>query len=917
MPDLQSAPLLFDGLVHFNVYCRGDWACFGRTLNLSSSLRTVQLECQSENSCSFGVLSSLHLTDQPIAMNVRCIGDYHSCVKPEWSQEISTDVSSVIRNITYSRMRSSEVTLVCTGHESCASEVWFAPNLSVVCKGNDACVGAEFGAMDELSVLCSDQGNTYGVSCDRLILLGHCANQLTLTLDRHTDISDSDVFCPAQSDQKKACLIAVDSGGSFTDSSIAMRGQDWSKARFTFKGHSEAFVRVTTEHMDTIKGQCEWAKQPSGQVVCFVEEEGDSGEWAESTVCTEFVMSVYSPESVIVLSVTALMGSFFILAAVRSTKVSHSQVRPVLEMVHSHSINSGAETPEVAPDIHIDPPLIKQTKSATLMFTALLCISALCTALYLQSYESSVRSALESSSDIHAVSTAYYGLAAWFLCCINAWLTSYQLYLVHSEQSLIPILPMSLASSLVCICDLRMIEMIVVYIARSIQTDLPLIYALALFMGFDVLTLVVLYKPAAVSAVLTLVLWLCLSQFSPAAALPSFAQSRTFFQVVMVGSDAGDWTLIWFDLAVFSMVFGIALIIADAPDTRTRLNANTMFTTLLDYATDIAVLTFWLANGQWLWASALVTFLTVSNVVQWLSVQSELPSEEWIPHVMILTGLGRGYTKLRLWESKTEQWNSIDRRCSKLEAWYESYPSLFLGLYLLISDQWAAYLNDEPAAGAAQTGPLMFSVICSALSVGLKAYGTATVRIVQPMALSLPMITQATVHQIVMNVVIFMFCASDFLCRVLPECLALALAQGSRSNSESTGSMVGLLFAILIVGLCMQTAILKWCIQSDTDWVRNTLALWFPSLMTGTTIFFDCFPNDSSPLPVFQLDRFFRTHWLNLSLNTVITLLCLSIEPAVFSELTFYCLSFFGCWLANVCCGLTLQFLCRWETSKA
>ena len=47
--------------------------------------------------------------------------------------------------------------------------------------------------------------------------------------------------------------------------------------------------------------------------MCFLEQSGSA--WREATVCTQFVLSLYSPTSTMIVSITCMLGSLFVLAA--------------------------------------------------------------------------------------------------------------------------------------------------------------------------------------------------------------------------------------------------------------------------------------------------------------------------------------------------------------------------------------------------------------------------------------------------------------------------------------------------------------------------------------------------------------------------------------------------------------------------
>ena len=706
---------------------------------------------------------------------------------------------------------------------------------------------------------------------------------------------DVKIVCPVFASNDEECHIRTDEGGSMLRGWIANSVDNWEDQRYTIKGRDGSYDATTVGYIndnDLSDRDCALISEfiSSDEMIdldCFLEPTNVKKEWIEATSCSDFVMSLYSPTTALLLSVTCALGTLFVLAAVNQVHAAREQ------MEHEWLYNG---------------------MLVSFLLTAL---SAVAGAFTLLQFENATRRKL-GTSESASIGESFGFWTALNVFCFVAFLSVCEAFAMMSGSGSRSGWLRGQRKKGVCLAMImvRCAQMLVLYLYISIGVEngavqwhdaQSTLLLFALMFSMDVLVCL-LCRRLWIAVASCAASWLLLSAFSPLAGAisESFAQ-RSFFQVTSENASR-EYVFVWFDMMMIELLFGWIAIMLSLPTPRRQSKVWYMYAQFLDFATDLTVLIFWLAGGLLFWASLEMSFIMGSALIQWLVVRRRLC--HWKEHAMILLALSRGYTKIRLWHSKDEEWMEIDKIVTQLETFYESYPSLLLGLYIVLSDFWRSYLTASRSIASAQMGPLLLSVAITGLTVAAKTLEKAEKEIIAPARLLLRRESerQHAWHGLAVKALVFVFVLSDFVVRAFAIATMYALAQGRASNAAPSARLCAVFLATGLVLLAEQGAALYW---SGGELAAAALYA-APSVLSCSPTLFSCFGARGIP-NLMRRAAFFRLHWATVLQAALIVTLCLSVHYQIYFQFGRIFLTFLVCLALNLASGLALQFGCEWK----
>ena len=801
----------------------------------------------------------------------------------------------------------SSLSVECLGRSACANSRFVASELEIECvmsrngsanewaeKEDAPCFAMSALSKRRMAVRCDGSGRGNGIgSCIDAIIDASCASHLTVKLIASERAEYMRMLCPVDKESAPNCLLDIDKKSKVNDGYLAARKKEWQRnnvrlIRAKRESAVSDFATVYINEMDTESDEMEWdgscalSDYDEAEGQCYVEYMGESN-WGESSSCSEFTLSIYDPTSGLILSITCFLGSLFVFGAVNQT----------------HALRSSSSSSSARWLNYALAAFVMYSFSAALSMMPLL-----------QFEERAIKSL--GSDDRVTLNAWFRYVAALNVICAVALLSFVEMHMQSEGRVRLRVrvrvrwLAQRIAAKpLLAMALLRIAQMLFVYIVCA-QFELQLgqwsggnaALLLALYLWFDVAWCWL--SPLRYALASCCATWLLLSRLSPMAPLwQSMAIAQhSLLEVSSSSRRSNDHHLVWFDWLMLCLLFGFCALIACAPSHRQMSKVWYMFLQFFDFSTDITVVIIWLSAGLYLWASLELLFLVSCAMVQWALVRSQLqrPRE----HLFIVLGLARGYTKVRLWfdtKQSNPLWYEIDKVCTQFETFYESLPSLMLGLYLVCSQS------------STSMGPLIVSVCITALTVSSKAWEKSQKEIVR---LDRIMIVDAAQSQSkhLLNVILFAFQMTDFVLRCVPIVLLFVAAQGQTRNTRlSTPLMIVAPSFVCGVALAQWLALCR--LGADQ---RTALRLALPAALTCTAMFFGCFGARGIP-KVFTRRSFFTAHFAVSAFSALLAIaiaLPLSLYRGIWHRIAGAFYGWLVCAIINMPLALFLKHKCIW-----
>ena len=430
--------------------------------------------------------------------------------------------------------------------------------------------------------------------------------------------------------------------------------------------------------------------------------------------------------------------------------------------------------------------------------------------------------------------------------------------------------------------SLRSLQMCLIYVFVSVATSDSRVEWLN---AKQVLTFVIVFFSLDIAVCLTLssamrrvlfVTMLCWFLFSRESILFRFTEStwisqRSLFESTVLNSD-NEYVLIWFDVILGETVFGVsALILLLHQAYINRVQIALLFIQFVDLATDLTVCVYWIGSGAIVWCVFELLFIVSCAIVQWRNLRKHLESP--MDHILTLLGMARGLTKVKHWNAteNAEKWLRIDEKVSEIEIYYESYPSLMLGLLIVAT-----------SGGSSSFGPLIISIAITALSVGFKTIQKAEYDIINPRMIWFSFFKDdySKRQGLLLRITLFLLFLTDFVCRSVPLICLWSVAQYARDEdnvNELTLPFlcvfpISLLFVLAVEFLSLLSAINPLRIVTDRSKVNAIKAIkshCFPMLFTVAPLFYGSFGLRKSVKSFYRFDAFYHAIFVRLIIGLV------------------------------------------------